>query len=154
LFSAENPGELLNQVLTRQVAAPSTIARDVPNELDAIVLKGLARDPAARYATAREMAVAIEREVDLASPLEVGEWVEHIAHDTLADRAKKVAELEIFSEDSGQFTPVEPRAASRISRTDLRPVPREAADDATLIEARKPRPSERSMASLSTPQGD
>src|SRR5262249_44451195 len=44
LFSAENPGELLNQVLTRQVAAPSTIARDVPNELDAIVLKGLARD--------------------------------------------------------------------------------------------------------------
>jgi serine/threonine-protein kinase len=97
LFSADNPGELLDQIRTRRVAPPSEIALGVPAALDAIVLRGLARDPADRFATAREMAVELERNGGQVSAVEVGEWVERIAKDAIATRAKKVAEIEHHS---------------------------------------------------------
>ena len=57
LFQADNPGELLNQLIWKEVPAPSTMASGISPLLDEIVLKGLDRDPVHRYATAREMAV-------------------------------------------------------------------------------------------------
>jgi serine/threonine-protein kinase len=97
LFSADNPGELLDQIRTRRVAPPSELAAGVPATLDAIVLRGLARDPADRFATAREMAVELERSGGQVSAVEIGEWVERIAKDAIATRAKKVAEIEHHS---------------------------------------------------------
>ena len=44
-------------------------------------MRGLARDPEQRFATARDMALAIEQTIGLASPYEVGEWVESVAAD-------------------------------------------------------------------------
>src|SRR5262249_31177054 len=40
LFSAENPGELLTQVLSRPIRPPSEIVSEIPKALDAIVLRG------------------------------------------------------------------------------------------------------------------
>ena len=60
-------------------APPSTVCRYVEKSVDAVVLKGLARDPKDRFTTAREFAVAIEQTIGLASPSEVGEWVEAVA---------------------------------------------------------------------------
>jgi serine/threonine-protein kinase len=97
LFSADNPGELLDQIRTRRVRPPSELALGVPAALDAIVLRGLARDPADRFGTAREMAVELERNGGQVSAVEVGEWVERIAKDAIATRAKKVAEIEHHS---------------------------------------------------------
>jgi serine/threonine protein kinase len=51
---------VLQRVLAGDVPGPSTLVPGLPSELDAIVEKGLRRDPRDRYATAREMASALE----------------------------------------------------------------------------------------------
>ena len=51
---------LMKQVLEGRVRLPSEVAPDVPPVLDAIVLRGLHREPAARFPTAKEMALALE----------------------------------------------------------------------------------------------
>ncbi len=97
LLSGDNEGQILAKVLNGDHKAPSAIAPELSPELDAIVLKGLARHPADRYATAREFAIALERCAGLASSTEVGEWVESMAHGALMKRAEKIAEIESSS---------------------------------------------------------
>jgi serine/threonine-protein kinase len=87
-------------ILHREVEAPSTVVPDLPRELDEIVLKGLEKDPRKRFASAREMALAIESCVKLAPTHEVGEWVEDTAHDMLSERAQKIAEIESRSSEA------------------------------------------------------
>ena len=94
LFAGENDGNVLERVLFADVAGPSRAAAHVPAALDAIVLRGLARDPALRFATAREMARAIEGVVPIADASEVGEWVEQLAGSVLAERSLRVARIE------------------------------------------------------------
>jgi tRNA A-37 threonylcarbamoyl transferase component Bud32 len=48
--------EALKAIVTSTPAEPRRIARHVPRDLSAICVKALARDPAARYSTARELA--------------------------------------------------------------------------------------------------
>jgi serine/threonine-protein kinase len=66
----------------------------VPAFLQPIVKRALARDPAERFATAREMALALADAVPPASSMEVGDWVEQRAHQILADRARAVSDVE------------------------------------------------------------
>ena len=58
--TAEGP-ELLEAVRAGRVEPPSTFVRELPSELEEIVMKALARDPAERYETAREVAAAVSR---------------------------------------------------------------------------------------------
>ncbi|HEX4513650.1 MAG TPA: serine/threonine-protein kinase, partial [Polyangiaceae bacterium] len=76
LFRGESEAQVLHLVMTMDAPAPSTLSPEVAPALDAVVLKGLSRDPANRFATAREMAVAIEAAVPVATPMKVAEWVE------------------------------------------------------------------------------
>jgi hypothetical protein len=69
------------------------------------VCKGLARDPNFRFTTAREFAVAIEQTIGLASPSEVGEWVETVAADELARRTQVIAGIEAASLNIGSSDP-------------------------------------------------
>jgi serine/threonine-protein kinase len=64
---------------------------------DGVVCRGLARDPQYRFKTAREFALAIEQTIGLASPSEVGEWVESVAADELARRQASIAQIEASS---------------------------------------------------------
>ena len=61
LFNAETEVALLKQVLDARVEPPSTLRSELPESLDAIVMKALATDPSERYASAREMALALEQ---------------------------------------------------------------------------------------------
>jgi len=61
LHGAAEGAELLDAVRAGQVEPPSMFARDIPNELEAIVMKALARNAAERYATARDFAAAVTR---------------------------------------------------------------------------------------------
>jgi serine/threonine-protein kinase len=70
------------------------VVSDLPPELDAIVMRGLEKLPQHRFASARDMALAIERCVRLAPAHVVGEWVEETAKATLLERAQKIAEIE------------------------------------------------------------
>jgi len=103
LFSGDNEGQVLAKVLGGFVAPPSSMVAGLPVGLDEVVLRGLAREPQNRYATAREFAVALERCVGVASSTEVGEWVESIAHGALVKRAEKIAEIESSSTSNARI---------------------------------------------------
>jgi serine/threonine-protein kinase len=97
LFQGDNPLQVMRMVLELTIEPPSRFVPTVPETLDAVVLKGAARDAGERYATAREMAVALERAVLPATTREVGEWVEAIAGEGLRKRAARVHEIESAS---------------------------------------------------------
>jgi len=97
LFAGDNEGQILGKLMNGFVQPPSAIVPELPVALDEIVLRGLARDPAHRYATAREFAIAVERCVGVASASEIGDWVESMAHGALTQRATRIAEIESSS---------------------------------------------------------
>jgi serine/threonine protein kinase len=133
LFDGDNEGLLFSQVSRGTLKRPGEVVPDLPPELDAIVMRGLAREPKDRYATAWDMAVALEEAIGLASPRQVGEWVAATAGDRLEKRARRVTEIESIS--TLDFVPV-----SEVSRGP------QSRDSAILVAA----PREGSRASLST----
>ena len=60
LFTGDSELSVLDQVREARVPSPSTYNPGVTSEIDEIVLKGLEKDPAARFHTAGEMARAID----------------------------------------------------------------------------------------------
>ena len=103
LFFGADERETVGKVLNMPIKPPSTLiassavdeaTRARLPELDAVLLRGLERDPAKRWQTAREMAVALERAVGAASAADVGEWVEQMAKEVLAKRTSAVADIE------------------------------------------------------------
>jgi tRNA A-37 threonylcarbamoyl transferase component Bud32 len=77
-----------------QIAPPSTFVPSLTPALDGIVLRGLSPDPDKRFPSAREMARAIEDCIAPASTADVGEWVERMAHERLAERERQLAEID------------------------------------------------------------
>ncbi len=94
LFKAENQTAILHNVLELEVPRPSTIAPEVSPAIEEIVMRGLARDASSRFASALEMAEALESASVLASHSEVGAWVRRVARGELARRAAQVADVE------------------------------------------------------------
>ena len=60
-FVAATPGETIKRVLDETPVRPSVVNPDLPAEVDAIVMKLLAKDPRARYPTAVAVAADIRR---------------------------------------------------------------------------------------------
>jgi serine/threonine-protein kinase len=113
LFVREDGGAVLVEKLLRgTIEPPSAFAPGTPRLLDAIVLHGLARMPDQRFATAREMALALERLGELAPASEVGAWVEALAAPTLTERAVRLKQLEMAS--STYRVEPQPAAADRV----------------------------------------
>ena len=130
LFDDDNEWRIAQAIVDGAKDPPSRYAPYVPKSLDAIVMRGLAPDRSKRFATAFEMAVAIEDAVPPATPRQVSSWLERVASDALAARASKLAEIEGQSKDiaaaeveivsspsnsSGSW----PRSSSRASQADL-----------------------------------
>jgi len=61
LFKGENEFLTMSAVVNAEVPRPSQYRRDVPPDLEVIMLKALARDPLARYQTAADMANALDK---------------------------------------------------------------------------------------------
>ena len=102
LFRASDEGATVTRVLVGEVRPPSEVARDhreaaevqAIERLDGLVMRGLARDPAKRFATAQDMAVALERCLPPASAAEVAKWLGQAAAPALARRAAAIAAIE------------------------------------------------------------
>ncbi len=94
IFAGESEAETLAKMIAVDVVSPRIHAPAVPPALEEVVMKGLARDPASRFATAREMALALRSSVAIASSIEVGAWVERLAHEELDVRAARIATIE------------------------------------------------------------
>ncbi|HEY1692728.1 MAG TPA: serine/threonine-protein kinase [Polyangiaceae bacterium] len=94
LFSADSEGQVLKRIMDGAVDPPGAHAKGVPASLDAVVLRGLAKEPSDRFDTALAMADALEAAVTPASTRAVGAWVKEIAAERLAQRARLVASVE------------------------------------------------------------
>lgn len=97
LFDGETEAIVLARAIEGNIEPPSKYNPLLDSGVDAVVLRGLARDPEMRFATAREMALALEQTLGLASPSEVGEWVEMISGEELHRRAQTIAAIEAAS---------------------------------------------------------
>ncbi len=84
---------------------PSTFNTQVTPQLDAVVLRALEAEPGQRYASAREMADALENAAHLASNSAVARWVQGVVHEELALHSALIAEIEQSSTTSGRGDP-------------------------------------------------
>jgi WD40 repeat protein/serine/threonine protein kinase len=64
-FDGQDREELLHQVIQREPRAPCRFNPAVPTDLETIVLKAMAKEPAQRYATAGELADDLRRFLEL-----------------------------------------------------------------------------------------
>ena len=94
LFKGDTEAETLAKILRDPVPPPSTIVPNLPAGFDAALLKALSREVSKRHATAKELALELERCCGIASPTEVGEWVEEVVGHVLNAREEQIAEIE------------------------------------------------------------
>jgi serine/threonine-protein kinase len=126
LFAADSEGEVLRKIMDGVVEAPSTQAADVPAALDAVVMRGLAKEPADRFDTALAMAEALEAAVPTAPARTIGEWTRDLARERLRARAELLGAIE-----SSTATPARiPDATSAVYRTIPDTAPRDDRHDA------------------------
>lgn len=120
LFFAENDARTLANVLNPKVPAPSRAGAKVPPALDAVVMRGLHRNPQERYGTAREMARELQNAVPCAPSFAVAEWVEATAGVTIAKRASRVASIERILPPDSDFPPPPSSSPPSVSAVALR----------------------------------
>ncbi len=97
MFQADTQVEVFARVLAGCQEPPSTHVPNLPESFDRVTMRALSSDPNGRFATAREMAMALEGCAGIATPSEVGPWVVSLASDDLAERARAVADVESSS---------------------------------------------------------
>lgn len=90
LFERETDAAAMHAILEEPISAPGVLVPSLPEAIDEVVMRGLERDPKNRWATAREMALALEAALPIATPAAVGAWVSKTAHDTLEKRRRVV----------------------------------------------------------------
>ncbi|HTV22066.1 MAG TPA: protein kinase [Polyangiaceae bacterium] len=112
LFAGSDPGEVLAKVLTLDIPAPIDVLSSVPRALSNTVMRALERSPEQRWQTARDFAIELERNVVLAAPHMVGDWVAQHAGDALQDRRLRVESVERASVDLGHVGPGAAAAAA------------------------------------------
>ncbi len=114
LFSGVNEGAIVAKVLEARIDTPSDVVMrsiDVKKTLDdrrrrqlllldATILRALAARPEDRFATAREMALEIERTISPATGTEVADFLDRIVKEGLSSRAAVVAKIEQQQSDS------------------------------------------------------
>jgi serine/threonine protein kinase len=104
LFRADVDAETVTRILFETVRAPSQVSSSVSPSLDPVVLRALERDPTRRFATAEQMALALEAALPPASAQTIGQWVRAMAGDELGERARSVAALERMAWPSPEGT--------------------------------------------------
>jgi serine/threonine-protein kinase len=147
LFGGGDDGEVIHRILSGRIDPPSARVPGIPASLDEVTLRGLAYDAGDRFATARQMARALEASTRLPSSSEVGDYVEQVAGVLLGSRARELALIE--SDASGTAAtagspapdvPVgSPRAAHDASRDVAEPATQVATTSNTYPAPARPR---------------
>jgi eukaryotic-like serine/threonine-protein kinase len=106
LFNGDNEAVLIHKISAGATLPPSWAAGPLPERLDAVVMCGLSVDRNQRFATAWEMAAALEDAVGLASPRHIAAWVDRFASGTLARRIERVKEIESVSSNNARASAI------------------------------------------------
>ncbi|WP_394835109.1 protein kinase [Pendulispora rubella] len=101
LFDASSEGAIVAKVLEGVVIAPSRFSSAIGPELEALVLRGLSRDPDERFPSCGEMSSALRAVLPPAEPEAVAEYVREHAGNLLRDRAARIAQIEDAGADAG-----------------------------------------------------
>ena len=131
LFSGENDAHVMKLVLEGRIAPPSEIVPDLPPALDALILRGLSREPEDRFPTAKDMALALEEVMAPVAPSKIGAWVEAMASKTLHDRNERIAAIE--SNSSIHAPPAARAEPATVASPPAAGVPRAAEDVHTQL---------------------
>jgi serine/threonine-protein kinase len=118
LFGGGNDGEVVYRVMEGQIPPPSKVRPEIPRDLDQIVLRGLHKNPAERYQTARAMAADLERAATPVTRHTVSTWVLECVPEEIQRREECVSRVE--------------STATPVPATSLAPPPFAAAGDSTL----------------------
>ncbi len=86
--------EVLERLLYGTIEPPSKSVVGISPDVDAVVMRALARDVDARFANAHEMGRALEKALPPARPSEVADWIAELVGESLDNRARRVADLE------------------------------------------------------------
>ncbi|MBL9023661.1 MAG: serine/threonine protein kinase [Myxococcales bacterium] len=93
-YEVANEGALIARVMTGSIPRLSEVAPWVPAPLAEVVHRALRREPTERFASALEMAEALERATVVATPTQVGAFVEELAQEALHERRAIAARLD------------------------------------------------------------
>ena len=133
LFVGESDFETLNNVLKAEVPAPSNLNPDVPKELDAIVLKALARDRDNRQADCAAFAAELRRwyYANVAEPdgASLKSYMETLFADEIARLRTDVAAEAVMMEQVRKSLPGSNSAQRRVP-TGSQPAARSSSSDA------------------------
>jgi serine/threonine protein kinase len=116
LFDADSESALVHRVLQGPVSPPSAANPSLPRGLDEIVMRGLARDSKQRFATALDMAIALERAVAPATQAEVARWLDRLIGDKLRNRARALTLMQEGPPPEQAPAVTRPRASSPETR--------------------------------------
>ncbi len=123
LFLRDTDVNTMYAVLSGEIRPPSDYRKDVPPELDEIVLRALQRNPDERWQTARQMGTALRRflakQEELVGPAELADWMGELFPD---GELRKHQLMEIARTTDRIDSPESPRRAEdrsgvRIPRT-------------------------------------
>jgi serine/threonine-protein kinase len=147
LFPGRTDREVLQALLHKPIPRLCEAAPSLPAPLDEVIAKALAREPAARFASAAAFADALERvalsTIDVASPREVSRYVEtHAAVKLNAERERRRAmttrELAAYragtpSQVRAVTSPPPPREGAVRTEPGLGPSPTRESDEAPTV---------------------
>ena len=94
LFEEDNEARLMMRVMTEEVPEPGGLVPGIDPALDRVVLRAVAFDKRARFATSQEMAEALAAAVPPATREEIAAWIQSLAADQLDARAQLVRSTE------------------------------------------------------------
>jgi serine/threonine-protein kinase len=97
LFTADVETERMQKILDGGYPTPSSFRPDLSSTLDAVTMRALELDPDKRFANCHEFASALEAAAPAASSRRIAEWVNDLAAEGLATRARMVAQVETWS---------------------------------------------------------
>ena len=149
LFAARSTEEALVAPLQQVVEPPSRQNPEVPPELDAVVMRCLERDRAARFGTALELARALERSVrpgTLWHPEEAAAFMQRIFAERReqtrallsSSAAPSPSEMHAAIPSPAQQKPAEETAPVQLESSASRPDSNDGYDDDDLVEEASP----------------
>lgn len=135
LFAERRPQDILRirrTGLVEPFEPPSTHVKGISAALDAVVMRALEPSAERRFASASDMASALEAALAPATPKEVGAYVAELGRNVLGDRSRVVAAVEQASELNAGDAPITiPDQRAAAAADDVRPARPPIASDPT-----------------------
>ena len=140
LFTGATETDIFAAVMKHQVPLLHRMVAGVPAALDSVIGHAIELRPENRYASARDMCIALGRCGTIAQTMEVADWVQHQLKDRLGPRDRMVSTIEreplpAPSEGPAVSSGVvsSKSLASRAAREEVENLPSESAhEDATI----------------------